>query len=322
MNLDAIIAELENFQEGVLPRKALQEAIANQDTITPVLLQALEDAKTNIQRLVDDPDYMLPTYAFYLLAQFREPKAYQPIIEFFSIPGDAPYDVTQEFVTTDLGRVLASVCDGEVEPIKQLIETPILNKSIRSAGLSAFTTLMIEGVLTREEVLDYFQYLFETLNQDSSYMLTLLTTHAVEIYPNDAILESVQAAFDNNVIESFFICRNDVKHFQNLGLKGCLSELQDNKFYHFVQDTIAEIEGWACFRDQTITPPSKPITFPSNASFPQEIRVLTHPKPSPNSSQQVKRKVKSKKSPLREAQGFATPSNPKKSSKKKKGFKT
>ena len=46
---------------------------------------------------------MAHIYAMYLLAQFREPRAYPLIVEFFSIPGDIALDTTGDVATEDLG---------------------------------------------------------------------------------------------------------------------------------------------------------------------------------------------------------------------------
>ncbi|MEM9220431.1 MAG: DUF1186 domain-containing protein [Cyanobacteria bacterium P01_F01_bin.150] len=324
MNLDAVIAELEYFQEGVFPRKALQEAIAHPVEITPVLLKTLEDAKNNIQRLVDDIDYMLPIYALYLLAQFREPKAYPLIIDFFSIPGNAPVDVTGDFVSEDLGRVLASVCDGNVEPIKQLVETPGLNEMVNGAGLTAFKTLLAEKKIDRELVVDYFKHLFATLDRNSENVWTSLVISSLEIYPDEEILDLVQATFDDGLVGQWWVGPNDVKYFQNLGLKHCLIELAEQKHNRFVQDTIAEIEWWPCFQKQGMfasPQPTVPQSVPPTQSEPSQSG-SSQAKSRAEEQQPVKqlewKPKKSKKSPLQEARGFSSVSSKKKASKKKK----
>ena len=44
---------------------------------------------------------MAHIYAMYLLAQFREPRAYPLIVEFFSIPGDIALDTTGDVATEE-----------------------------------------------------------------------------------------------------------------------------------------------------------------------------------------------------------------------------
>ena len=136
MELTEIIAELENYT-GKFPRQALEGAIEEQEAITPLLLATLEKWKDNLGELLELPDYYLHIYALFLLAQFKETQAYPLIIEFFSAPGDISLDVTGDVVTEDLGRILANVSDGNIEPLKQLIENPQVNEYVRSAAVSS-----------------------------------------------------------------------------------------------------------------------------------------------------------------------------------------
>jgi hypothetical protein len=69
----------------------------------------------------------------YLLAQFKESQAYQPIVEFSSVPGEISMKVTGDLVTENLGRILASVCDGNIELSQQLIKiSKRINRPIRN----------------------------------------------------------------------------------------------------------------------------------------------------------------------------------------------
>jgi hypothetical protein len=104
MKIETIVKTLEYPDEGV-PREALEAAIARREEITPHLLSILEQAVSDFDRVVDDQSYTGHLYALYLLAQFREERAYPLIVEFFSIPGEAPLEVTGDFVTEGRRRV-------------------------------------------------------------------------------------------------------------------------------------------------------------------------------------------------------------------------
>ena len=88
MEVKEILSELEN-NTGKFPREALERAIESKEAITPFLLDVLSECKDNLEDLFNKPDYFLHIYALFLLAQFREPKAYPLIIDFFSVPGEA-----------------------------------------------------------------------------------------------------------------------------------------------------------------------------------------------------------------------------------------
>jgi Protein of unknown function (DUF1186) len=112
---------------GTFPREAVAQAIAQREAITPELLRVLAEAQHTIEDLPES-DPMAHIYAMYLLAQFREPRAYPLIVEFFSIPGDIALDTTGDVATEDLGRILASVSCGDIRLMTALIENAHANE--------------------------------------------------------------------------------------------------------------------------------------------------------------------------------------------------
>jgi Protein of unknown function (DUF1186) len=77
MTIEEILAKLNTYDYSTFQREALQAAIMQQEAITPALLSIIERIANNPQFLDENPDYMGFTYvALYLLAQFREKRAY------------------------------------------------------------------------------------------------------------------------------------------------------------------------------------------------------------------------------------------------------
>ena len=70
---------------GTFPREAVAQAIAQREVITPELLRVLAEAQHDIEDLPES-DSMAHIFAMYLLAQFREPRAYR---HWFSLMGIA-----------------------------------------------------------------------------------------------------------------------------------------------------------------------------------------------------------------------------------------
>ena len=147
MEIREILAELE-YNRGYFPHEAVQEAIRQKDKIIPELLRILENAERNIHQIEEQPAYMAHIYAMFLLAQFREKRAYSLIVDLFSHPGDTSDNIAGDFVTEDLSRVLASVCHGDTTLIKQLIENRDADEYVRDAGLRALLILVLYGKKT------------------------------------------------------------------------------------------------------------------------------------------------------------------------------
>src|ERR1700757_649974 len=144
MELQTIIKELE-FCEGTFPRHALETAIAAQEQVTPLLLPVLAHPPATIHAWSTQKAYMAHIYALFLLAQFREKRAYPLIINFFAAPGEMALDVTGDVVTEYLDRILASVCGGDDRLIKQLAENQEANEFVRGAALAALVCLVATG---------------------------------------------------------------------------------------------------------------------------------------------------------------------------------
>ena len=87
MKTQEILKKLE-FNTGVFPEQAVVEAMTQQEEITPHLLDILRWSTENIEQVAQRLDRMDQLYALYLLAYFREPRAYPLIVDFFSIPGE------------------------------------------------------------------------------------------------------------------------------------------------------------------------------------------------------------------------------------------
>jgi hypothetical protein len=295
MELTEIIAELENYT-GTFPRLALERAIAEQKAITPILLATVVEWKFKLEELSELPDYFLHLYAMYLLAQFKESQAYLPIVEFFSVPGDISMDVTGDLATEDLGRILASVCDGNIEPIQQLIENRQANEYVRSSALSSLIILVIQGSIDREVVIKYFGELFSTrLEREYSFIWTKLVMKSAMLAPLE-LKQQIDLAFDADLVEEFFFGRKDVDYYINLGQEASLNELRDSKHYTSIEDTISEMEYWSCFQDKKQKKSnSNPFGTRDLSLFPQKIAMPIKNKSQVKMQKQARQKNRSKK---------------------------
>ncbi len=147
MNIVDILNAIERYT-GSFPSQALSEAIEQREAITPELLRILDDTIARADEIVDqDPDgrYMAHLYAMYLLAQFREKRAYPLVVRFCRLEEEILDWLTGDFITEDLYRVLASVCHGDTSLIEGLVEDPEVFEYARSAALRSLTVLVMEG---------------------------------------------------------------------------------------------------------------------------------------------------------------------------------
>ena len=102
----------------------------NREEAIPELLEILEYTLSNVERLPKDGEYLIHFLAVYMLAYFRETRAFDYMIRIASMPDEQAYNLLGETITEDFGRILASICDGNIEPIKGIIEDSSLDEYV------------------------------------------------------------------------------------------------------------------------------------------------------------------------------------------------
>jgi hypothetical protein len=252
MKVPNILVRLERL-DGTFPRRALEQAMAMKEAITPELLAILEYAIEYIDDVVDDERYMAHMYAMYLLAQFQETRAYPLIVRFFSIPGEVTLDVTGDLVTESLHRILASVSGGDTGLIEALIVNRDANEYVRDAAMRALLVPVARGERPREEVMATYQSLFRGgLEREPSLAWGGLVSCCCDLYPED-VLDDIEQAYSEGLVDEGFIDQEWVIETMARGKGEVLAELRADARYNIIDDTIREMEWWACF-DQTEKP--------------------------------------------------------------------
>jgi hypothetical protein len=246
MEIPQILEELA-YDLGDLPREAIEAAIVKKSALIPYLLATLEEAIAHIDDVIQDDNYQGHLYAMYLLAQFREKKAFPLVLRLFSLPGDVPAQIAGDVLTEDLSRILASVCDSDIAPIKELIENQTVNEYVRSAGLHALVTLVGCGLRPRKEILSYFQELMTyKLEKIPSFVWDSLIACCADLYPEE-IIDEIKTVYLQGFIDNSFISLDDIQDV--------LTKNKDNHLFklfshaELIEDTISEMEKWLSPKD-------------------------------------------------------------------------
>ena len=142
------------------PAEALASAESHREALIEPLLSALDRGVAN-PASASIREANLFSYALYLLAKWREPRAYQYVIRWLSLPEEKPFEIGGDIVTQDGARILAAVCDGDLTPIKMLILNRDADQYGRGAGMSALALLAAWAETPREPVVEYFLWLAE-----------------------------------------------------------------------------------------------------------------------------------------------------------------
>ena len=157
MNVDEILKEL-SIYTGKFPRQVVQEAIRKQEEIIPYLMRELETVSANAREMYNDgKESELFLYSIFLLAQFREKKAFNVILKFIEYDENIIEYFIGEDIVGSLPAILASTYDGNDKELFEIVNSKKYNELVRISALTTFATLYFNNVKTREFITDYFK---------------------------------------------------------------------------------------------------------------------------------------------------------------------
>ena len=199
------------YNDGHFPRKEIENIINRKDEVIPELLKILKNVKEAPRKYLEDQDYFGHIYAAYLLAQFRVKEAYSIYLDILRLPGEMSHDVFGDGICGIAGRILASVCDENIDPIKELIEGSEVDQYVRAEGLRALSILALNKKVKREEILEYYRILLNGgLKDNQPYVIAEVVSCCDDLYPEE-VYDDIKQVFDKDLIEDGIISIENIK---------------------------------------------------------------------------------------------------------------
>lgn len=233
--IDSLYAENGNFNyEGV------KRARENKTEIIPYLLKELEKVIDSINaKNLNIPIFV--DYAVFLLAEFKEKKAYPLILKLLSFEFLDYFDYVGDGVMDKVPSILASVYDGNIKGINKIIENKKIDDYSRDRVFTFYQYLYENKLISEEELVSYLRKVIKLYDyeEDSIYDTILgliIDCHLV------SMIDDVKELFDKNVI--------------NPVMRGGYIEFIDSLFDYnnITKENIREISNvedimswWACF---------------------------------------------------------------------------
>lgn len=203
--------------------------------------------RDNPEKCIDEHDYFAHIYAAYLLAQFRVNEAYPVFADILSLPNDMPYDLFGDTVLEAGSRILASICGSNTNLIKALIENTKADEYMRGQAIEALAILTIHDVIQRDEVVLYYKKLLgEATIIDNPLLLALLVCACCDIYPEE-LYEDIKICYEKGLVDETVIGIKSVDAAMIMGIDYTLDNSKSSIHLQFINDTIAELEHWACY---------------------------------------------------------------------------
>jgi hypothetical protein len=236
------------------PTEVVQAARARREDVAPHLVRVIADLARDPHPAIDDGDYVLHLHAIYLLAEWRDPRAYRPLLQLAAWP-QAIVDEVLNSSGEYLGQALASVCDGDVQPLIDLARDPMASIWIRNDALDALRIRALEGDADIEAVRKVLTALAEAeasacaadAERDKRW-LSLLVNQLTDAGAADT-LPSIRTWFDAQLIDETFIDLEFVE--SQIGESDAIRLAGLRKFNRgYIRDAVAEFGSWLCFSEK------------------------------------------------------------------------
>ena len=235
------------------PYAAVAEAQASREEITPHLLEVITELASDPAQAIGT-GYMLHLYAICLLAEFRERRAYRPLIALATQTEEIAEDLFGDFITANLGRAIASVCDGDIQPIKDLAENDSVSVWVRGAAIDALALRFLESEPDARDVPQYLEALGnreaarlreQSADQRYTMFMSLIVLSCSEIGAAIA-LDSIRAWYADFLVDETMITLEEVEDAAQKTFAECREGLMGRE-HGYVRSAIGEMDHWACF---------------------------------------------------------------------------
>lgn len=257
-NWNTLRAQIEYFSTP-FPSQAIAFANEHREELAPHLVEALVQVAANPSIVIDDADYVLHEYAMQLLASWADTRAYAPLIALGHLDDETLEVLMGDSLTESFDRCLASVCDGDLAPLKALFEDTQASFWARCAALDAMVVRVTAGDNSRDALM---QYLTEQgdleaarLRADGGKPTSLEVIDWIVKAACDLAAVELQSRihgwFDDGLLDPTVIGRKGADACMSMSFEAARHKLlaRGKTYVHSVE---AEIGWWAGFREQPV----------------------------------------------------------------------
>jgi len=242
---------LEFAEHGGFPRKALEWAAANREAVTPGFLETIEAYLNGPE--FDGEDEGALFFIVHLLAQFREKRAYRPLMRLFSLDSARLNRMLGDVKTETMPSIAISVFDGDLSPIQEVIENADADEYVRSGLFEALAFLVKEGKVDLEDFKKYLLRSYADLQPQGESHVWVGWQSAISLLGLTEFSDLVRKAFASGMVHPGFM---RFRHFQE-DVRAAVRNPESYKDtacvpLGYLDDAIGEMESWAAFSDEPL----------------------------------------------------------------------
>ncbi len=241
---EAVVMALD-LPSPLFPREAILAAREHGEAVVAGLIDLIDEAFS----IAEDGDYPEGNghlFACLLLAEMKAAPGFAAVSKLFSGSEEDCAALGDDFVTEDLGRVLASFPNAGLSEMSAIIADESRSPYARAACVTGIATLVADDRLDRQEAISCLHHLFSSLPEDDEEVYLDVVSVLLHLHAEQAFGD-IREAMRSGRISACDLGVDEVARAEQLGLDGCMRELRAYRPYRTVKDTIAETSWWACF---------------------------------------------------------------------------
>lgn len=139
------------------PHDALAAAGKCRESLMPLFLDQIERLQSKELGSFAGADVSSFLFIYFLLGEWRDARAYRPLAALLRRDSDVVDALIGDAVTEGTARVIAGVCDGDLEPIFSVIADSAADEFIRSQMLDALVIIFHHRPELQQQVVSYFE---------------------------------------------------------------------------------------------------------------------------------------------------------------------
>jgi hypothetical protein len=233
-----------------LPRAAMVAAGERREEMIPVFLDLIHRLRRSNTSSVADDDLAVFLFAYFRLGEWGDPRAYRPLAALLRHNPEFLEQLLGDAITEGTARVMAAVCDGDLNPIIDIIADPDADQFIRGQMIDTLVLIARERTEKAPEVASFLEGFFaaefwkdERVWESWAFAvaelgLGHLEPQVVQVYENEWISPELSEIADFR------------QALEEKAEPGTSSWFQRSRNTGPIESAIEELSRWHCFSDQ------------------------------------------------------------------------